>query len=393
MSQFPTQLRRVDTPVIGLDARTLSRASLRGIGVSTARLYKRLSEQRPNWRFVFYHQTALPLSDERLEGANITWKRIDVPGDRLDAWTQLRLPWQVLRDKVDLLHCPANWCPLWQPVPTIQTIHDLIPLTSQERPDGEPVVRFRLALQAARKARRVVCPSSYVAEQVAGRVPELGDRVSVIGWGGDRVAGIDPDLSQADLAPAGIGQRFALHMAAADPRKNTRRVLEAWSLLPPAVRSEFTLVLVGATGEFRRSLVRLIDRLGILKSVRLLEPVERLRLESLMRSAEVLVYPSVSEGFGLPIVEAFTRETAVLTSKVTSMPEVAGEAAELVDPRNTMAIRNGLERILTQPQYQRYLVNAGLERVAGMRWDGAAERMACVIEDVLGLGRSLSLAA
>lgn len=382
-----------ESPVIGLDARTLSRGSLRGIGASTARLYKRLSEQKPNWRFVAYHQTPLPQRGERLNAPNITWKRIDVPGDRLDAWTQLRLPWQVLQDKVDLLHCPANWGPLWQPVPTIQTLHDLIPLKEAQRPVGEPVVRFRLALQAARRAQRIICPSRYVAEQLESQIPSLSGQIRAIPWGGDHVKGVDPEPSSMAMTPAGIGQRFVLHMAAEDPRKNTRRVLEAWSLLPPDIRSKVALVLVGARGELRRELLASAVRLGIEPSVRLLEPVDRVRLESLIRGADVLAYPSLSEGFGLPIVEAFTRETAVLTSNVTSMPEVAGEAAELVDPRNTMAIRNGLERLLTQPQRRRFLINAGRERVAGMLWSGTAARMASVIEEVLGIGHGLSVAA
>ncbi|MEQ9460092.1 MAG: glycosyltransferase family 1 protein [Phycisphaeraceae bacterium] len=381
------------SPVIGLDARTLTRQPLRGIGVSTARLYARLTALRPDWRFIAFHQTPRPPAGERLEAENLGWQRIDVPGDRLDAWTQLRLPWQALREKVDLLHCPANWCPIWQPVPMLVTVHDLIPLTSSQRADREPVIRFRLALEAAKRASGILTPSSYVAGEIERRLPIVKGHVTVVPWGADAVRGVDPDPEHVRLEPAGIGQRFVLHLAAPDLRKNTRRVIEAWSLLPSSVRSEVALVLVGMRGSFRDEMLGLTRRLGVETSVRFLEPVERARLESLMREAEVLAYPSLSEGFGLPVIEAFARETAVLSSDVTSIPEVAGDAAELVDPRNTMAIRNGLERLLTQPHRRRFLVNAGRERVKAFRWDDAAIKLAGVIEHTLGMDHGLRMAA
>ncbi|WP_428386369.1 glycosyltransferase family 4 protein [Mucisphaera sp.] len=377
--------RHKPKPVIGFDARNLTRASLRGIGVSTARLYARLAHLRPDWRFIAYHQLPRAEGPERLEAPNIEWKRIDVPGDRVDAWTQIRLPWQALRDKIDLLHMPANWCPIWQPVPTAVTLHDAIPLENRDRNDRQQRTRFQLALKAAAKAAAILTPSVYVASVLQQKLPTAAKRIHVIHWGADPVPGIDPEHTTLRIEPTGINQPFVLHFAAQDPRKNTRRLLDAWSLLPPDIRSTWKLVLVGANGSLHNDLTRAVNRLGVTASVTLLEPQDRPRLEALIREAGLLAYPSLSEGFGLPITEAFTRGTPVLTSNRTSMPEIAGNAAELVDPRNTMAIRNGLETLLTNPDRRHQLAEAGKQRAQHFRWDDAALRLAAVFENRLAL--------
>jgi alpha-1,3-rhamnosyl/mannosyltransferase len=171
------------------------------------------------------------------------------------------------------------------------------------------------------------------------------------------------------------GRPFVLGFAAADPRKNTRRVLEAWAMLPAALREQFFLLLVGiqdaAMPIFQQLATELLPEGGF----RLHGFANETELPALLSAASLLCYPSLAEGFGLPVLEAFGCGTAVLTSNTTSLPEVAGDAAILVDPENTTAIAHGLEAMLSDDRARAELATAGHVRARSFTWPVVAERM------------------
>ncbi len=174
------------------------------------------------------------------------------------------------------------------------------------------------------------------------------------------------DLVPDDLVPQGP---YVLAVGTLEPRKNLRRLIEAHAQLPLELRQAFPLVVVGSGGWKNE---RLLDCLQTAEHVHLAGSADTQQLTKLYRGASVFVYPSLAEGFGLPILEAMACGTPVITSNVTSMPEVAGDAALLIDPEDSAAIAGALERVLTDEALAAELSERGKRRVAEFSWHKAA---------------------
>jgi alpha-1,3-rhamnosyl/mannosyltransferase len=180
----------------------------------------------------------------------------------------------------------------------------------------------------------------------------------------------------------GIRRPFVLSTATVEPRKNLPRLIEAFAQLPEELRSRHELVLVGARGwEEEETLAAARRHAGL---VRTLGYVEEDELRALYRQATVFAYPSLGEGFGLPVLEAMTAGVPVLTSDRSSLPEVAGDAARLVDPTDTAAIRAGLAALLADPDERERRSVAGRERARGFSWDENARVTLAALERIAG---------
>lgn len=374
---------------LGLDARTIHRPARRGTGRNLIDLYRRVLELRPDWRVIGYHRTPTRQGGDEAPAMPDGYeaKCIEMPGDRFNAWVRWRLPFAAMTDRLDLLHCPANECPIWNPTATLLTIHDLLPLEA----DAAAAQRFRRSVLHA-KARRlpVITPSRFTADQLIERFGLSEDQITVNPWAADTSMRYMPDTIErkAVCRRYNAGGRFVLHFGASEQRKNTLRVLEAYALLPAGLRAEWTLVIVGLDDEpTRLRVIQQAIRLQVGGTVQVCGFAPEEDLPALMSAAEVLAYPSLSEGFGLPIVDAWATRTAVVTSRTTSLPEVAGDAAELVGPTDANDIAEGLKRVLGDEAYRRSLVARGERRARLFTWEATANRFIATVERVLGMGQ------
>lgn len=372
---------------IGLDARTLFTPNRRGIGKSLMRLYQGLAEYRPDWQVYAYHRSPDELPGD-LPGSFVQ-RFIEMPGDRFDAWTQVRLPATSKLDRVDVLHCPANHCPQMMPMPTVVTLHDLIPLDLPDTVSDKDHARFQQAVNSAcTKATAVMTPSRYTRRRLVGEHGLHEKRGVVVRWGAT-VERDTPDIGGLDevLKKHGIDREYVLHLGAADPRKNTRGVIEAWAMMRTSIRRTRRLVIVGLDEQTKDDIARLAVALGVQDSVLLHGYVSETELSALMSGATVLVYPSESEGFGLPILEAFSLATPVIASDVTSLPEVAGGAAEMVPPRVATALATAMTRLINDPMRRAELISRGSKRLERFRWADAVVRFAEVLDSAAKTGR------
>ncbi|MEO0475462.1 MAG: glycosyltransferase family 1 protein [Planctomycetota bacterium] len=365
---------------IALDARTLFSPQRRGIGKSLHRLYERLVAVRPDWEVYAYHRSPGYVPDD-LPGSVVS-RFIEMPGDRYDAWTQLRLPTAAWLDKADVLHCPANHCPHWMPVPTVVTLHDLIPLDLPEGRGGTEMQRFEQAVgSACSKASAVVSPSKYTRRRLVKEHGLNAKRGIVVPWGVTvEQDAIDVGEMDQTLRGYGIDRQYMLHLGASEPRKNTRGVIEAWAMVRPGIRRNWKLLVVGLDDATRESIEKLCLALGIQEQVLLHSYASEGDLQVLLSAASALLYPSLSEGFGLPVLEAFAVATPVLTSDTSSLPEVAGDAAELVPPGVSTALSSAITRLMKDPMRRGELVDRGVRRLTSYRWADAAEQYAQVLE-------------
>ena len=366
---------------IALDARTIYAPQRRGIGKSLLQLYRHLPDVRPDWQVTAYHRSTNPDKD-LLPEPYFTPRMIEMPGDRFNAWDRFRLPFACRRDRADVLHCPANHCPDWMPTPTIVTIHDLIPLDMAEDPSEKPVQRFDKSVRTAcRKASAIICPSEYTRGRLITDMAADPDKVFVTPWADfGKPASVDLEGRMKIFEKFRVEPPFVLHFGAAESRKNTRRVIEAWAGMRKQIKNRARLLIVGLDAQAQAELSTCVARLGIEQSVALHGFAEEEDVPALLRMADVLVYPSLSEGFGLPILEAIAAGTAVITSDRTSLPEVAGDAAQIVDPKDFNTITKAMHKLLTDPVYRRELVRRGLSQLKHYSWHRAAEGFARAVE-------------
>ncbi|MGD0201938.1 MAG: glycosyltransferase family 1 protein [Bryobacteraceae bacterium] len=168
----------------------------------------------------------------------------------------------------------------------------------------------------------------------------------------------------------GLARPYVLFVGTIEPRKNVPGLLDAWAELSPDCREEYELVIAGPAGWAERGTLQRLR--AATSGVRYLGYLEEARLPGLTAGAALLAYPSFYEGFGLPVAQAMAAGVPVLTSNLSSLPEVAGDAALLVDPNSTAEIRGALEKLLTSPSLRERLGGAGRRRAREFHWDAVA---------------------
>jgi glycosyltransferase involved in cell wall biosynthesis len=261
-------------------------------------------------------------------------------------------------------------------VPSVAIVYDMIAFEPAMQPNRRSaVIEHLTAGLAVRRAHRLVCISHATADALVARFPAAASKVTIAHLG------VSPTLSApsaeelAELPPPG----FVLAVGTLEPRKNIPRLVAAYAALPEALRDAHPLVVVGArgwdTGPTLAALRSLGDRCT---------PFGRVSdraLGELYRRCAVFCYPSLGEGFGLPVLEAMAFGTPVVTSDRSSLPEVGGDAVEYVDPRSVASIAAGLERVLSSPERRAELAARAQARARWFTWARTAEIMLAALED------------
>ncbi|OWK40447.1 glycosyltransferase family 4 protein [Fimbriiglobus ruber] len=370
---------------VAVDGRVVHDEVRRGIAKTTIAVYRALAVARPMWQFRVFHRS--PATDDPFVGfPNVQSIRINIRGDRFDLWSKLRLPLATGASRADVFHAPAGLAPRFPLAPLVTTIHDLIPLDTRPN-DPDVQVWAGNVRRAARRARRILTVSQHARSRIVDLLGVDPAKISVVQWGtnfiseqSDSIDG-NPIRERYGIPPA---VDYVLHFGMADPRKNTARVLDAWAALPAAVREAALLVVVGLQGAARDQFTEAARRLGIVDRVRLHGYAPEEDVRGLLAGATVLCYPTLYEGFGLPVLDGFAAGVPVLTGNLTSLPEVAGDAALVVDPTDTAAITAGLARLLTDADLRAVLVERGRRRVRAFTWAAAADEIAAVFEAAAG---------
>ncbi len=293
-------------------------------------------------------------------------------------WDQFILPRWAEQARPDAFWGPAHRLPKGLAgVVKCVTIHDLVwkhaPHTM--RPLSRIMDRHFMPI-AVRRADCVVAVSEHTKADILQHWPRLQAPVHTIYPGVSQRAA---PLSREALARWGIDQPYCLFVGTLEPRKNLPRLLEAFAALPHAAR-HVQLVIAGGAGWGKLDLAGLISRFGLSERVRLTDYVSEDELATLYAHAHGLAMPSLYEGFGLPLIEAMAHGVPLLTGTLSSMPEIAGPAAILIDPHDAQAIAEGLATLLLDGSRRQGLIAAGQNRVARFDWDRAAGELLTVLE-------------
>ena len=363
---------------IGVDARPLS-YDLTGIGVYLKHLLEALQkiDDRNHYFLLSNGLINLTLNNRK-------WSKIEgTTTKRLlsTLWMQLRVP--VIADEkgINLFWSPRHHLPLFLPscIKTVVTIHDITHLLFPATMSLPNLLLERLLMGSSlKKADSVIAVSNSTALGIAEHYPVYPEKIVTIYSGKPTL----PDaIKESANLPLNLPKRYFLFVGTLDPRKNLLRVLNAFEQIDPQVH-DIHLVIVGGQGWKNRQFYQQLNTNQNKNRVVMTGFVSRLQLKLIYENAVCLLFPSLYEGFGFPILEAMSCGSPVITSRTASMPEVAGDAAMLVDPIDTGAIASAMLEIMTNTALRDTLITKGYQRLDNFSWEKCAQETLRVFERV-----------
>lgn len=309
------------------------------------------------------------------------WNYLGFP--RIESWV----------DKpVDIVHAVSLGYPVATKKPYVVTVHDIGPLTHPEYfSKTPPWIMERSLKQAVKRATAIICVSQATADSVVEYVQtkyklNIEARISVVLEGVSEVYFDDPNMGSLDglenLPPPNCP--FILSAGKISPRKNFHGVIKALGILKDKV--DHHLVAVGGDGWDFEQVKNLVDESGLADRVHFLGYVTDDQLKSLYRRASFYIHPSLFEGFGLTILEAMASGCPVITSNCSSLPEVAGDAALLIDPTDVEEMAHAIELIVSDEDLAVRLRKAGVERAKAFSWEKTAMGVLDIYQSVCQKG-------
>jgi glycosyltransferase involved in cell wall biosynthesis len=307
-------------------------------------------------------------------------------------WEQVGVLQRSRTERIELLHVPYFAPPLIQPVPTVVTIHDVIPLILPEyRQRMVNRLYNGLVAAGARRAAAVIAVSECSKRDIVQTLDIPASRVHVIpnGVGAAYQRVTDPQRIDKLAARYGTGFDYVLYCASGfDVRKNVGRLLEAYAGLPSELRQRHRLVLAGQPRFPGHPLYPdpygPIAELGISGQVTITGEMTEAELAVLYSGAALFVFPSLYEGFGIPVLEAMACGAPVISSNASSLPEVTGDAAWLLNPLDVRALTSAMAELLEDPLQRKLWADRGLKRASQFPWRRVAEATLDLYEKVAG---------
>jgi len=302
-------------------------------------------------------------------------------------WTQTTLPRRCAAWNADVLLAALTIGPLRGQVPVVSVVHDLTPWTHPEWHAARTLVGFVPLWEAtAERAARLVCVSKTTADDLQRRYPETLPRARVVLNGVDPAFTPSPDGLAAETTRRRFaqGRRYILYLGTLEPRKNVETLVAACERLWSRRRFRADLVVAGGAGWKTSALHRRIARSPFRDKIHIAGYAPRNVDRELYRAAEVFVFPSLAEGFGLPVLEAMACGAPVVASTAPALVEVGGDAALYADPLDAAALARQIERVLEDEPTAERLRRAGPPRAAGFSWTTAAQQTAAVLEEAAG---------
>ena len=377
---------------IGIDASRAARARRTGTETYALELIKGLAKlTSPHLRLRLY--TPHPPQHNDWPDSSTVETRV-IPWPRM--WTHLRLAAELRQHPPDVLFVPAHVLPLYCPVPAVVTVHDL---GYVHYPQAHPLFdRWYLewtTRRHTRVARHILADSQATKADLVTIYRADPRKISVVYLGRDESLAPVTDIEVINEAKAryNISGDYLLYLGTLHPRKNLVRLVEAFGMALQSLQnwnpkvqllhsSSLQLVIAGQKGWLYDEIFAKVQALGLENQVIFPGFIRDEDKPALLSGALAYVFPSLYEGFGLPVLEAMACGTPVLAGNVSSLPEVAGNAALLVDPRDVGEIAEGITRLVADPALRDNLVKRGFRQIQNFSWERAATQVLEILQDI-----------
>lgn len=363
--------------LIGIDASRAVAARPTGTEIYSQQLIRALLALESPHRFrLYFRDPPAPGTFPRAEIRTI-------PSPRL--WTHMRLSWEMSRRPPDALFVPAHVLPATRPATSLVTVHDLGYLAFPEAHPWRQRTYLDLSTRwNVRAATHILADSVATKNDLIARYGTSPRKISVVYPGYDQALAPVGDVAatREALDRHGITGDYFLYLGTLQPRKNLTRLIRALARLPVASpdQQQPQLVVAGRRGRLYPKLVAQARRLDLEERVCFPGYIPNDDKAALFSAALAFVFPSLYEGFGLPVLESQACGCPVITSTTSSLSEVAGEGALLVDPEDTSAIASAMHRVATDPDLRQALVERGYRNVRAFSWSRCAETALNTIE-------------
>ncbi len=361
---------------IGIDTRLAHYRREGGIAQYTLRLLQALLCLKSGDEFVVLHQRRDRLSDlvtDRNHACRLRARRLlTPPHHRYEQWT---LPAEVAFAGIDVLHSPDFIPPFHRRCAAVITVHDLAFKLYPQLLTPESTAYYGQIERAVTSADQIIAVSEATRQDMLRLLPADAKKITVIHEAADPVYRPLADAAAAAqvLQKYRLTQPFILCVGTIEPRKNLPVLLRAFRMLPDRRRLGLQLAIAGPRGWLADDVFALHTQLGLGDQVRFLGAVPAAELAALYNAAALFVLPSLYEGFGLPVVEAMACGAPVVVSNVSSLPEVAGDAGLCLDPHDTRAWVDAVERVLDDEPLRQAMRQKSLQRAQAFSWERAAQ--------------------
>lgn len=356
---------------------------LDGIGVYTQAILGELEKSRYNIKPLKFLSIKDVISDKKISYKNLPYS---LHGGLSSVFNKPIGDFSHYEKEIDFFFAPDHHIPHFKNTPVIATVMDIIPLIHPEWV-SQKLRKFKnfAFKKSILSAKHIITISEHSKQDIVNFLNISSDKISVVPLGVDDkyFYRVDKAEREAVLNKFNIDKNFFLFIGTLQPRKNIMRIIEAYEQLPKAVKETNILVIAGQNGWRTDELLKKIEYLEKNGYGKWLNYVKEQDVFALLQSAVGLVYPSLYEGFGLPVIEAFASQCPVVSSSTTSIPEVAGDAALLVNPLSAKEIAGAMEMLAVDKNLRNELIAKGLKRAKEFTWEKSAQEHIKVFNKVM----------
>ncbi len=363
---------------IAIDGRALTTVKTGG-GYYTYHLLEKLKESDNQYLICAHKPLMFELSCDNVE---VRINRFPLG----TLWQQVGLPHTLVKERVDLLHSPLFTLPLYLPCPAMITIFDLTPILFPQLHHWKVRLSLRYTMElSAKRARKIIAISESTCRDIVENLNVSEDKIVVI-YPGAASCFRPRDSEEQDEVRKKYaeGCKFILHVGTLEPRKNLSFLIDVYNTLIKKFTEPLHLVLAGGKGWNYGHLFRKVSELGIENKVFFTGYVPPDELPHLYNAAEVFVFPSIYEGFGLPVVEAMASGVPVVAGSTSSIPEVVGSAGRIIKGWSVEEWTECIYSILVDEKMRGDMKNMGVEQAKKFSWKKCAEETLNVYREVAG---------
>lgn len=362
---------------IGIEAQRIFRREKHGMDIVVLELLKRIKSFETDFEFYIFAQKN---EDDICLSPGKNFHIVQTKSMSYPLWEQWKLPSLVKKYGIDVLHCTSNTAPVFPCTKLITTIHDIIYLESFNFRDGTWYQRFGNLYRkvivpiVARKSEKIITVSNFEKDRIDKYFGFDKDKTVVI-YNACSDYFFEDSIPENDVYSVNLKKPYVLFLGNTDPKKNMKGVIESLKILFNRNELNFNLVIPDIEDSYLQNIINKYGCEGIKDKIIRMPYVPNSALKYIYKNASLFLYPSLRESFGIPILEAMACGTPVITSNTSAMPEIAGDAAEIIDPKNSENLADAISSLMNSESRREQLSEKGKTRATNFSWDKSAEKL------------------